>query len=90
MKGKVLVALLCGALIGAAPVYASENQTDGTWSEDLCVSGYVGSAIFLHCSANRPTGGCISVPEDQMITILKNIQPDCQIIIDSASGLKNY
>lgn len=30
MKKKVLVVLLCGALIGAAPVYASENQTDGT------------------------------------------------------------
>ena len=36
------------------------------------------------------TGGCISVPEDQMITILKNVQPGCQIIIDSANGLKNY
>ena len=35
-------------------------------------------------------GGCISVPEDQMITILKNVQPGCQIIIDSASELKNY
>lgn len=33
MKEKVLVALLCGALIGAAPVYASENQTDGTYSK---------------------------------------------------------
>ncbi len=54
-----------------------------------CTPG-VGSAIFLHCSANRPTGGCISVPEDQMITILKNVQPGCQIIIDSASELKNY
>lgn len=28
--------------------------------------------------------------EDQMITILKNVQPGCQIIIDSASELKNY
>mgnify|MGYP003217277793 FL=1 len=54
-----------------------------------CTPG-VGSAIFLHCSTNRPTGGCISVPEDQMITILKNVQPGCQIIIDSASELKNY
>ena len=54
-----------------------------------CTPG-VGSAIFLHCSTNRPTGGCISVPEEQMITILKNVQPGCQIIIDSASGLKNY
>ena len=35
-------------------------------------------------------GGCISVPEDQMITILKNVQPGCQTIIDSASELKNY
>lgn len=54
-----------------------------------CIPG-VGSAIFLHCTTNRPTGGCIGVPEDQMVTILKNIQPGCQIIIDSASGLKNY
>lgn len=54
-----------------------------------CTPG-VGSSIFLHCSTNRPTGGCISVPEDQMITILKNVQPGCQIIIDSANGLKNY
>ena len=54
-----------------------------------CTPG-VGSAIFLHCSTNRPTGGCISVPEDQMITILKNVQPGCRIIIDSANGLKNY
>ncbi|MGN8734368.1 L,D-transpeptidase family protein [Fusicatenibacter saccharivorans] len=54
-----------------------------------CTPG-VGSAIFLHCSTNRPTGGCISVPEDQMITVLKNVQPGCQIIIDSANGLKNY
>ena len=30
MKRKVLAALLCGILLGAAPVYASENQTDGT------------------------------------------------------------
>ncbi|WP_461874614.1 hypothetical protein [Fusicatenibacter sp.] len=39
---------------------------------------------------HRPTGGCIGVPEEQMVTIMKNIQTGCQIIIDSASGLKNY
>ena len=39
---------------------------------------------------HRPIGGCIGVPEEQMVTIMKNIQTGCQIIIDSASGLKNY
>ena len=46
--------------------------------------------LSLDYNPNWPTGGCISVPEDQMITILKNVQPGCQIIIDSANGLKNY
>lgn len=54
-----------------------------------CVPG-AGSAIFLHCETGRPTLGCISVPEDIMIKILQNVQPGCQIIIDSAEGLKKY
>lgn len=46
-----------------------------------CIPG-MGSAIFLHCSNGIPTSGCVSVPEDDMITILKNIQADCAILIE--------
>ena len=40
-----------------------------------------------HKPADRRMHFC---PGRQMITILKNVQPGCQIIIDSANGLKNY
>lgn len=54
-----------------------------------CTPG-LGSAIFLHCSQNRSTGGCISVPQDDMITIMQNVQPDCLVIIDYASRITQY
>ncbi|MDL2267651.1 L,D-transpeptidase family protein [Desulfovibrio sp. OttesenSCG-928-G15] len=44
-----------------------------------------GSAIFLHCSKGRPTAGCVSVPEKDMIRLLKFLQPgDAIAIVDSA------
>ncbi len=49
---------------------------------------YVGSAIFLHCYSGRAyTGGCISVPEDIMITILQCLQEDCRIIIGEKADI---
>lgn len=53
-----------------------------------CVPG-AGSAIFMHCT---PTGGagCIAVPEDKMIEIMKNVQDGCVIVIDSVEGVKGY
>lgn len=52
-----------------------------------CVPG-AGSAIFMHC---QPTGGagCIAVPEDKMIEIMKNVQDGCVVIIDSVEGVKS-
>ena len=49
-----------------------------------------GSAIFLHCSTGNATAGCISIPEDDMVTVLKNVTSDCVIVIDSSSNIKNY
>ncbi|MBQ1822470.1 MAG: hypothetical protein II123_03395 [Lachnospiraceae bacterium] len=54
-----------------------------------CTPG-AGSAFFLHCNINKPTQGCITVPEDVMRDILINIKPDCHIIIDTAERLKQY
>ncbi len=41
----------------------------------------MGSAIFLHCSGNKPTAGCVSVPEDFMLKLLEIIVPGDKIII---------
>jgi L,D-peptidoglycan transpeptidase YkuD (ErfK/YbiS/YcfS/YnhG family) len=41
----------------------------------------LGSAIFLHCSTGRPTAGCVSVPEDAMIFLLKFIRESTKIVI---------
>lgn len=32
-----------------------------------------GSAIFLHCSLNKPTQGCIAIKREKMVELLKNI-----------------
>ena len=54
-----------------------------------CTPG-AGSAFFLHCNINKPTQGCITVPEAVMRDILINIKPDCHIIIDTAEQLNQY
>lgn len=40
-----------------------------------------GSAIFMHCSTNNPTCGCIAIPTHDMEYILKNIKNDTYIYI---------
>ncbi|MBO6214942.1 MAG: L,D-transpeptidase family protein [Lachnospiraceae bacterium] len=45
-----------------------------------CIPGK-GSAFFLHCTQNKPTHGCITVPEEDMVSILRHLQPGCVIII---------
>lgn len=67
----------------------SYNYCLGIDYNPQCTPG-VGSAIFLHCSAGRPTGGCVSVPESVMIKIMQNVRTDCKIVIDSKSGLAAY
>ena len=49
-----------------------------------------GSAIFLHCSTGNPTAGCISVQEEYMIKMLKEIKKDCIILIDKENNINNY
>ena len=58
-----------------------------SWNEE-CVPGK-GSGIFLHCFGPvRPyTGGCIAIPEDKMLFVMKNVKTDCVIIIDYLKNL---
>ena len=48
-----------------------------------------GSAIFLHCfgEAKPYTGGGIEIPEDKMIAVMKNVQSNCIVVIDSIENL---
>jgi L,D-peptidoglycan transpeptidase YkuD (ErfK/YbiS/YcfS/YnhG family) len=34
-----------------------------------------GSGIFLHVSRGNPTVGCVSLPEGQLLTILRWLRP---------------
>ena len=54
-----------------------------SYNED-CTPG-AGSAIFLHCfGAVKPyTGGCVAIPQDKMEVVMKNVRPDCVVVIDS-------
>ena len=41
-----------------------------------------GSAIFLHCSMGRPTAGCIAIPKEKMLELLKSIGENVLIRIE--------
>ncbi len=45
----------------------------------------LGSAIFLHClGPQKPyTGGCVAIPREKMETVMKNVSPDCVVVINT-------
>lgn len=49
----------------------------------------LGSAFFLHCTIDKPTEGCIGIPREDMILILKNINKNCAIVIDTKDNIHN-
>lgn len=49
-----------------------------------------GSAIFFHCINRTTTSGCIAIPEQYMIEILKNVNGNCAVIIDTEKNIWNY
>ena len=48
-----------------------------------------GSAIFLHCfGPDKPyTGGCVAIPREQMVRVMRNLDEDCVVVIDSLENL---
>ena len=47
-----------------------------------------GSAIFLHCTGNNKyTAGCVAVPKDTMVKIMKRVDPFCVVVIDLKDNL---
>ena len=50
-----------------------------------------GSAIFLHCQTNNKfTAGCVAIPEKDMIKVLKHVNSECVVIMDTAKNIMNY
>ncbi len=54
-----------------------------------CGEGGRGSAIFLHCfGPQKPwTGGCVAVPKDIMLRVMRSVRPDCVVVIDTFENL---
>ena len=50
-----------------------------------------GSAIFLHCFGPRNpyTGGCVALPENKMLFVMKNVKKDCVVVIDYLKSLSS-
>ena len=54
---------------------------------DECTPGR-GSAIFLHCTGNNKyTAGCVAVSKDTMVKIMKCVDPECLVVIDTKANL---
>ena len=50
-----------------------------------------GSAIFLHCfTKNKFTGGCVAIPEEKMIEVLRRVKNNCVVVMDEQKNLKKY
>lgn len=47
------------------------------------------SALFMYCFGPNKlfTGGCVAVPKDKMRFVMKHVQPNCLIVIDSLENL---
>ncbi len=54
-----------------------------------CTPG-LGSAVFLHCSTGRPTAGCVSIPENEMVSILQKLTDGCAFVIDTPENISSY
>ena len=48
-----------------------------------------GSAIFLHCmGGEKPfTQGCVSIREEQLLTLMRALRPGCAVVIDELRTL---
>lgn len=49
-----------------------------------------GSAIFLHCIGGPGTGGCVAIPEADMVRILESVQSPAYILMDEGANLSRY
>ena len=77
-------------------IKSSEHLIEHTKAYQYCLSltfneegtpgrGY---AIFFHCYGDyKYTEGCVALPKDTMVKIMKRVDPSCIIVIDTAKNL---
>ena len=59
-----------------------------SWNEDGTPGK--GSAIFLHCSETMSgtyTLGCVAIPKEQMVKVMRYVDPDCVVVIDHMENI---
>lgn len=51
-----------------------------------------GGAIFIHCNGNGSTGGCVSMPENKMVELIRWLDPsqNPKIVVIPSSDLDKY
>lgn len=50
-----------------------------------------GSAIFLHCLTAGSTGGCVALPDELVVQLLKTVDANTRIVmVENAADLANY
>ena len=56
-----------------------------------CIPG-VGSAVFLHCTSeeSNSTAGCIAIPEVYMKRLIREVEPQCVLIVDASDNILKY
>lgn len=67
------------------------NYVLATSYNSECIPGR-GSAVFLHCTSEtaRETAGCIAIPENYMKIIIKRVEAQCVLLIDSVEKILDY
>lgn len=55
---------------------------------NIPVAGPYGSGIFLHVSTGGPTAGCVSLPESQLLTVLRWIDANTRIVMGPDSVIR--
>ena len=51
---------------------------------------HAGSAIFLHCLGRGSTGGCVAIPQSDLLTVIRRLHGNAKIVIGTAADIATY
>ena len=51
---------------------------------------HAGSAIFLHCLGRGSTGGCVAIPQSDLLTVIRRLHRNAKIVIGTAADIATY
>ena len=51
---------------------------------------YAGSAIFLHCLGQGSTGGCVAIPQSDLLTVIRRLQNNAKIVIGTTEDIAKF